>query len=193
MFGRALGVVTTLAGVSMVAGCGGSSAPSVARLATTTSSAARTAGTRPSTSALATCFRSHGFPASIGSGNGGNANITFGGVSIGGNVDPNSLQFQAAMQACRKYLPGGGPPALTPAQRATAVKAMASFASCMRKEGAPNFPDPNSDGTFPASSVKQVGIGTPRFQTAFKTCEPLEPKVGPRIVFGAGNVEQHLG
>jgi len=172
----------------MVAGCGGSSSPSVARLATTTSSATKTAATRPSTAALAACFRSHGFAASLGSG--GGANIRFGGVTISGNVDPNSPQFQAAVQSCRKYLPGGGPPSLTPAQRAMAVKAMASFAACMRRKGAPNFPDPNSDGTFSASDIKQLGIGTPGFQTAFKTCEPLEPKVGPRIVFGAGNVDQ---
>ena len=30
---------------------------------------------------------------------------------ISGSVDPSSPQFQAALQACRKFLPGGGPPA----------------------------------------------------------------------------------
>ena len=67
---------------------------------------------------------------------------------------------------------------------------MVSFAGCMRNNGVPNFPDPKSDGTFSFDSLKQLGIGTPRFQTAFKTCQPLEPKVGPRIVFGAGNIEE---
>jgi|SRR5579862_1053505 len=188
MLGRALCCAATLAGVATVAGCGGSSAPAVARLATTASSAGKAPVTRPSAAALAACFRSHGFVASMGDGGGGN--VGFGGVTISGNIDPSSPQFQAAVQSCRKDLPGGGPPSLTPAQRATAAKAMASFAACMRKKGAPNFPDPNSDGTFPASSLRQLGIGTPRFQTAFNTCEPLEPKVGPRVVFGAGNVDQ---
>jgi hypothetical protein len=94
------------------------------------------------------------------------------------------------VQACRKYLPGGGPPSLTPAQQAVAAKAMASFASCMRKQGVPNFPDPKSNGTFSIDGLTQLDMGTPRFQAAFKTCQSLEPKVGPRIVFGAGNVDQ---
>jgi hypothetical protein len=191
MLGPALGFAMTLAGLTAVTGCGGSSTPSVASLATTTrSSTGESAATKPSWAALAACFTSHGFTASLRSGNGGSANFTYGGVAFSGNVDPNSPQFQAAAQACRKYQPGGGPSPLTPAQRTEAAKAMVSFASCMRKSGAPNFPDPNSDGTFPIHSLKQLGLGTPRFQTAFKSCQSLEPKVGPRIVFGPGNVEQ---
>ena len=184
MLGRAPGLAVTLAGLAAVAGCGGSSAPSVARLATTATSSA---ATTPNRVALATCFTSHGLAASFGNGVGGN--LTFDGVTFSGNVDPNSPQFQAAAQACRKYMPSGPPP-LSAAQRAEGAKAMVSFAGCMRSNGVPTFPDPKSDGTFSFDSLKQLGIGTPRFQSAFKICQALEPKVGPRIVFGAGNIEE---
>ncbi len=88
------------------------------------------------------------------------------------------------MQACRKFLPGGGPPALTPAQQAAAAKGMLSFASCMRRDGVPSFPDPNGAGRFPFGSISKLDPTTPLFQSAFKSCESLEPKVGPRITFG---------
>jgi hypothetical protein len=101
-------------------------------------------------------------------------------MTFTGNIDPSSPQFQAAMQACRKYMPGGGPPSLTPAEQAEWNKAMAQFAACMRKNGVPNFQTPqmgkapNANGIDPAS---------PLVQSAFKACESLEPKVGPRIAF----------
>jgi hypothetical protein len=100
-------------------------------------------------------------------------------VVVTGNVDPSSPQFQAALQACRKYLPGGGPPSLTPAQRAVARKAMTSFAACMRKHGPANFPDPSSDGLLPLHLG--IDLNSPLVARAFKACESLEPTVGPRI------------
>ena len=139
---------------------------------------------KPSRAALASCFSAHGFQASVGSGDGGGRSVTFGGVTIGGNVNPDTTQFQAAVQACRKFLPGGGPPALTPAEQAAAAKAMLSFASCMRKDGVPSFPDPDGQGLFPVASLSKLDPSAPLFQTAFKSCQSLEPKVGPRIAFG---------
>ena len=90
------------------------------------------------------------------------------------------------MQACRKYLPGGGLPKLTPAQQAAAAKAMRSFAACMRRSGVPSFPDPDGRGLFPLGSVKQLDPSSPLFQASFKACQSLEPKVGPHIGFGDG-------
>jgi hypothetical protein len=184
-----LAAVLTLLAVA-AAGCGSSKTPSVASLATTTTTGNTTPGaggtqsTKPSRAALASCFSAHGFQASVGSGDGGGNSLTVFGVTIGGNVDPDSPQFRAAMQACRKFLPGGGPPTLTPAQRAAAANAMLSFASCMRKDGVLRFPDPNGQGRFPFSSISKLDSSAPLFQSAFKACQSLEPKVGPRIEFG---------
>jgi hypothetical protein len=177
-----------LAALALVTdGCGGSKAPSVASLGTTASTAGgtTTSSAEPSQAAFAACLNSHGFRASPASAaTAGDNSISIAGVVIGGNIDPSSPEFQAAMQACRKFLPGGGPPAMTPAQQAEHAKAMASFAACMRKHGVPSFPDPNGQGMFSPGSVKELDPSAPRFQSAFKVCAPLQGKVGPRIRFG---------
>lgn len=182
----ALGIALPIVGLA-AAGCGGSRAPSVASLGTTSSTGttptpnADTA--KPSSQALAACFTSHGFQATVGSAaDAGAASVHLPGVTINGNVDPGSPQFQAAMKACRKYLPGGGPPALTPAQQAETAKAMTSFAACMRKHGVSNFPDPNSQGFFSVDSLKAIEPTSPLTERAFKACQPLEPKVGVHLV-----------
>jgi hypothetical protein len=146
------------------------------------STAKSSTGTKPSQAAFALCLSSHGFAASVGSAanaNGRTLNIF--GVGVTGNVDPSSPQFQRAMQACRKFLPGGGPPALTPAQQAEAAKANLAFAVCMRQNGVPSFPDPNGQGFFPVASLSGLDPNSPLVQTAFKACESLEPKVGPHL------------
>jgi hypothetical protein len=182
-------VVVALACLAVLAGCGGSHAPAVASLTSTApAGAAGSPGAqsaKPSSAAFASCLGSHGFSASVGSAaSAGNQVLSIAGVIVTGNVDPSSSQFQAAVQACRKYLPGGGPPSLSPAQQAEAAKAMTSFAACMRKNGVPNFPDPNGQGRFPLAAIEKLDPNTPGFQAAFKVCQGLEPKVGPRVSFG---------
>lgn len=173
-----------LASLGVAAGCGGSKTPSVANIGSAQTTTAASASVSGDPAAFARCMTSHGFAASLGSAAKANGKeLSIAGVVISGHVDPSSPQFQAAMQACRKYLPGGGPPTVTPAQQAEHAKAMASFAACMRKHGVPNFPDPNSQGMFTPGQLKQLDPTSPLFQTAFKACESLEPKVGPRIEF----------
>ena len=114
MNARAAGLVICLAGLTgAVAGCGGSTTPSVASVPSTTATTSATAGpaTSPSRAAFAACLTAHGFTASVGSAaTAGNNVLSIEGVIVSGSVDPSSPQFQAAMAACRKYLPGGGPP-----------------------------------------------------------------------------------
>jgi hypothetical protein len=113
------------------------------------------------------------------------SSVSIGGVVVSGNADPNSPQFQAALRACRKYLPAGPPP-LSQAEQAAAVKAMVAFTSCMRTHGVPSFPDPNSQGLIPLAAMNGIDPSSPLVLTAFKGCESLEPTVGPRIEFEAG-------
>jgi hypothetical protein len=183
---RALAVAALVAVALLGEGCGGSKAPSVASLVTTsTAETTTTSAAKPGRAAFASCLSSHGFQASVGSAAAtGSRALSVFGVAIAGNVDPSSAQFQSALQACRKFLPGGGPPALTPAQQAEHAKAMASFAACMRKHGVPSFPDPNGQGVFPPDTIKGLDPSAPLFQSAFKVCTPLQGKVGPRIDFG---------
>jgi hypothetical protein len=187
---RALILVIGLALLAFVAaGCGASKSPAVVSLATTASGGTTTttfgAGTtKASPNAFASCMTTHGFTPYLGSAaNAGSRTLSVFGVQFSG-VDPGSPQFQSAMQACRKFLPGGGPPTLTPAQQAAHAKWMASFASCMRKKGVPSFPDPNGQGMFSPAALEQLDPSSPVFQTAYKACLSLMPKVGPRLAFG---------
>lgn len=190
---RVVLAIGSVAIAALATGCGGSNAPSVASLPTTTSapSESSTAGVAPPHSAtfnaeLASCLTAHGFQAAVGSAaTASNSSVSIAGVVVSGNVDPNSPEFQAALQACRKYLPPGPPP-LNQTERAAAVKAMVAFASCMRTHGVPSFPDPSSQALFPFSAMKAIDPSSPLVLTAFKACESLEPKLGPRIEFMAG-------
>jgi hypothetical protein len=194
-----LPLVAVLAAVGvLVAGCGGGAHPSVASLGTTTttasttpaSSSSTTGGSGPSTpdnaqsggggqfsiagggshmAQLAACMRSHGVP------NFPEPNAQ--GVISSGSIDPNSPQFQQAMQACRKDLPNGGTP--SPAQQAEMRQQALAFSACMRKHGLPNFPDPQflSGGRVAMRVGTDSGIDprSPQFQAAQKACQSLLP------------------
>jgi hypothetical protein len=170
--------------VLFAAGCGGGSkAPSVASLGTTgtgsseSSSSGAGSAVSPAAAPLAwsRCMTAHGVAASPGPGGRG--------FVITGNVDPGSAQLQAAGRACEKLMPGGGPPALTPAQKAQRAKGLLAFATCMRKNGVSDFPDPdpNSFSGFRPGSVARIDPNAPFFQTAYAACRSLFPKVGPQI------------
>ena len=191
--------IAVLAAVGLlVAGCGGGSHPSVASLGSNTTTASTspadsstTGGAVPSTGSssqqsggggqfsiagggshmaqLAACMRSHGVP------NFPEPNAQ--GVISSGSIDPNSPQFQQAMQACRKDLPNGGTP--SPAQQAQMRQQALAFSACMRKHGLPNFPDPQflSGGRVAMRISADSGIDprSPQFQAAQKACQSLLP------------------
>jgi hypothetical protein len=183
---RALALVAVPGMLGLAAtGCGGGSgSPAVASLGTKTASGSTTTAAGPSprsSEALVTCLRAHGVQAALGSGANGNGPVvTIGGVVITG-VNPASPQLQSALQACRKFLPGGGPPALTPAQEAAAAKAMRRFAACMRSHGVSKFPDPNGQGFFPPDSLQAIDPRSPSARRAFRACQSLESKNGPHL------------
>jgi hypothetical protein len=162
-----------------VAGCSGGS----------TSPAAATAGSQPTTTALpaegsgssgasplaqavaySQCIRSHGvpnFPDPVQTPSGGYGYRTHG-------IDPNSAVFQGALQAC-KALPS--PWNSTGAQLSSAQQqAWLSWAQCIRAHGLPDFPDP----TFSGSEVHDSGVGSnsPQLQSAMGACTSQRPSVG---------------
>jgi len=109
-------------------------------------------------------------------------------ISSAAGLDPGSAQFQHARQACQKLLPNGGVP--TPAQEAQARRAALAFSACMRKNGVPNFPDPE----FGAGGKVAIRIGSgagidpqsPQFQHAQQACQKDLPfgKGGPTTKAG---------
>jgi hypothetical protein len=130
--------------------------------------------------ALAGCMRGHGepnFPDPSPSG-GFNASVltTF-----------DNSQGQAAYDACRHLLAGGGPSLaqleqdlqLAQQKQEQELPKLLKFSQCMRSHGVPDFPDPALNGQSPSPGSNAAGINanSPQFQTAASTCERAVPGV----------------
>lgn len=160
-------LVVTLA--SLAAGCGGSKAPSIASIGTTTSSSAAgstntpSGGTGSSSSpasptqlqqdalSYAQCMRANGLPNFPDPQSGGG--FLF---QAGAGIDPSSPAFKAARTKCQKLLPTVGlAPGSTTHPTAQWLAHMVKIAQCMRRHGVPGFPDPGTSvpsNLFPAGS-----------------------------------------
>lgn len=99
-----------------------------------------------------------------------------------GSIDPDSVVFREASDACRSLAPAGwGDATADPGD----AEVMLAFARCMRENGLPEYPDPDPDAGL------QIRIGPdsaldpndPKVQAALERCEPLlqELQSGPRI------------
>jgi len=134
-------------------------------------------GSRSVMTAYASCMRKNGepnFPDPNAQGQ-----LSFGSSS---GIDPSSPQFQQAQKACQKLLPNHGTP--SPAQQAQGRAQALAFSACMRKNGVPNFPDPqfSSGGRVGIRIGPSSGIDprSPQFQAAQTACQKdLPGKVGP--------------
>jgi hypothetical protein len=96
------------------------------------------------------------------------------GVISAGSLDRGSTQFQHALQACRKNMPGGSP---NPAQQQHSLRQALAFSACMRQNGVPKFPDPQS-GSGGATVIhlgSSIDPSAPQFQKAQQTCQKKVP------------------
>lgn len=123
---------------------------------------------------FAECLRSHGFPDFPGPSSNGTFHIS----SSSGAV-PGSPEFQAALNACRKFMPNGGA-VPSPAQQAKMLAQALQYSVCMRSHGITDFPDPQSTNGRVGFSIK-AGPGSdldpndPQFQAAQKACQKFLP------------------
>ena len=88
------------------------------------------------------------------------------------NVNGGAPAYKAARQACKNDLPSLGPH--TPAEKATANAAALKYATCMRSNGVPNFPDPNGQGLIQINATGDVEPSSPAFQKAQTACKSLD-------------------
>ena len=89
-----------------------------------------------------------------------------------GNVSPQSPAFRAAHQVCKNDLPDllG-----TSAEKAAANAAALKYATCMRSNGVPNFPDPNGQGLIQIKNATgSLEPSSPQFQKAEAACKSLD-------------------
>jgi hypothetical protein len=168
-------VVTTAAAVVLAllaAGCGGSSGPRVASVATTPTRASATATTPAGKlAAYYRCMAAHGFP-----------NYRMPAVPKGSTPGAARIKltpaqartirspgFQAADRTCGPLIPGYGS-ALTPAREAAARAQALKFSQCARSHGMADFPDPDSTG---AINLSAAGIESPAFLHVKQACRRL--------------------
>jgi hypothetical protein len=182
----------TLASISLlVSGCGGSTSPPVASVATAQSGGSGSAsnsssllfppgvggfggsmstqvGTGAAGVKYTACMRSHGVPSFPDPDGRGTLTIT-----VSPSLDPSSPGFQKAEADCQHLVPARSGPSQALQQRMK--QRLLSFAACMRSHGFPRYPDP----TFgPGGSVSQgmsrsegIDPNSPIFQAAQKTCQ----------------------
>jgi hypothetical protein len=192
----------------LVAGCGGSSDPGVAKLGTTAASSTPAAGGSEAP---------HGGSSASSPGGGGEQHSeaaiagpsgpeaqkkmvafaqcmrshgvsdfpepTEGKLLIKGTskngLNPGSPQFQSAMKACRSLAPA---PKISPQQTAAMQAQALKFSECMRSHGVPNFPDPKFEGGGVQVRINGgpggVNPKSPPFQAAQKACQGDFP--GPK-------------
>ena len=55
----------------------------------------------------------------------------------------------------------------------TSSQSAIAFARCMRSNGVPNYPDPDSNGNLRKAAPQQFGISSSQFQTAQTACQHL--------------------
>jgi hypothetical protein len=85
----------------------------------------------------------------------------------------DKAKVDAALEACKKFMPNGGEP---PKLDAAAIERARQMAKCMRENGVPDFPDPSADGGIRFDARKGgVGPGDPAFEAAEKKCARFMP------------------
>jgi len=153
----------------MVAGCGGSNG----------SGGAGPGSTKAKFLAYSRCMRSHGvsdFPDPATPPGGGVAfNINDG---PGSDLSPNNPTYKAANKRCEPLLPAG---VQGPSSESPKIAADVRWARCMRSNGVPSFPDPNSQGAFNSA---EFDSSSPAFEAANEACKALQPAGSVSAVAG---------
>ena len=154
------GALLAMLGIALLAACSGTNTSS------TTSSGGSTSSAYQKALAYAQCVRAHGEP------NYPDPNSKGQFIMANGSNPPNVPQAVVAAinKACGKLqaaLPG-------PSSRGVNTTSQSlRFAECMRSHGAPNYPDPNPDGSF--TLPKGANPQSPQWQAAEKDCQKLMP------------------
>jgi hypothetical protein len=164
LFAVALPAVAAVA--LLASACGSSSSEGVAQVddtsTTTTGSNSQSGSGSGNPAAYATCMRRNGVP------------------NYPSRSAEGTARYAAAKEACARYAPtdGDGP---SPQDRARQIQLLLKWATCMRRNGLPNFPDPEPD---PREFVKisreeltALGLdpSSPKFRAAEAACKRLAP------------------
>lgn len=162
--------VLALAAAVLIAGCGGSNAPSGS--STGSGGSQKRAVNLASVYKFSACMRDNGvtnFPDPQVSNQGGSQSVR---VQINPSIT-GSPDFKSAQKTCAHLLPApgkfNGP---NPAQVRQRTQALVAFAGCMRQHGFSRFPDPNAQGQLSPAAIQSSGINlqAPAVQPVADAC-----------------------
>jgi hypothetical protein len=147
------------------AGCGGSGDSKTGSSGTGSSGVSGASGAKASATAdqgikHAQCMRENGLPAYPDPGQNPGTNLP----------GRDSAAFQKAQRACQSLEPPQNQPG-TPENAELQAK-MLKWTQCMRKNGVPNFPDPQNGRILIKKGT--IDSKTPQFRKAVEACRPLE-------------------
>lgn len=145
-----------LAAGTLLAGCGGGSPGSPASSSTPDDV----------TAAIVACYRAHGdpgFPDPVYDPSDGRWHFA---------VSPGTAP-EGTQQACQHLFPTDN---ASPPVSQSRFQALVRLAECLRKNGVPNWPDPDPDGSYPLPPSLQTK--TPAFARAGQACKSLWPSGG---------------
>jgi hypothetical protein len=144
------------------AGCGGSGDSETGSSGTNASgvSGAKASATADPGIEHAQCMRDNGLPAYPDPGQNPGANMP----------GRDSPEFQKAQRACQSLEPPEKQPG-TP-ENAELQQKMLKWTQCMRKNGVPNFPDPQNGRIRLKKGT--IDNKTPQFRKAVEACRPFE-------------------
>jgi len=97
---------------------------------------------------------------------------------------------RAAQPVCKKDLPSL---LHTSAEKATAHAAAVKYASCMRSNGVPDFPDPNDQGVIQFNATGSIEASSPALQKARTDCKRLDNGFGEQSSVASGSPASRSG
>jgi hypothetical protein len=93
----------------------------------------------------------------------------------GSGLDPDSPEFKRAQEACQDLAPGGAEAGASPNPDLQAQ--VLDYAKCIRKNGVPEFPDPDfSGGGVQMGLPPGVDPNSEQFQSALQACQDKAPQ-----------------
>ncbi|MEU0564939.1 hypothetical protein ABZ297_06030 [Nonomuraea sp. NPDC005983] len=163
---RSIAMAVAMAALSLAgAACGSGQEPgrTVASMAPQagSASAAPQGGSKADPVAFAQCVRENGVP---------NFKDPEPGVGMGEGIDLNSPAFKKAVEACKEFMPA--PPPQTNPNETWSTADKLKYATCMRDNGVPSFPDPDAGGGFKLNDDPN----TPQFRKAEEACKQYQPQ-----------------
>jgi hypothetical protein len=162
-------LVVVIAVALVVAGCGDSSSPGVARIganqAQGKTSSASGGPAKKSPIAYAGCMRSHGVPNFPDPNSQGTFTFT-------GRLNASSPQYRKATETCKDLLPAGDAGQSSSRQSERLESYGLQYAQCVRSHGIANFPDPKLMPNGAVNlSAPGVDTNSPQFKATSQTCQ----------------------